>query len=148
MEQIMDELTNNIYQKGIQPGKSYLPSPYPAHKLVLKRRSLKSIMTVKGWDTYTQVAEALGFTRQYIAMIANGIPVSAEFITRMALALGSKKQNWYVHYEIVPRGYIHDNHPTWNQQKHDGQIPYERYSVNSSLRKKDYTVEEKEFRIL
>lgn len=142
------QMTNNIYQDNIQPGKSYLPNPYPAHKLVIKQRSLKSIMTVKGWTTYTQVAEALGFTRQYIAMIASGIPVSAEFITRMALALGNKSQNWHLHYEIVPRGYIHENHPTWNQQKHDGQIPYERYSINADTRKKDYSVEEKEFRIM
>lgn len=134
-------MTNSILQEPIQDGKSYLPNPYPAHKLIIKKRSLKSIMQVKGWGTYTQVAEALGFTRQYVAMIANGIPVSAEFITRMALALGSKKQNWYVHYEIVPRALLHDNHPTWNQQKHDGQIPYNRFSIAAENRSIDYSVE-------
>lgn len=138
------ELTNNILQEDCQRGKSYLPNPFPAHKLVIRKKSLKSIMTVKGWGTYTQVADALGFTRQYIAMIANGIPVSAEFITRMALALGSRKQNWYVHYEIVPRGFIAENHPTWNQQKTDGQIPYDRLSIMADQRSKDYSVEKKE----
>lgn len=136
-------MTNNILQDACQVGKSYLPNPYPAHKLIIKKKSLKSIMQVKGWGTYTQVAEALGFTRQYIGMIANGMPVSAEFITRLALALGSKKQNWYVHYEIVPRGFISENHPTWNQQKHDGQIPYERFSLSSEKRSVDYSVEKK-----
>jgi transcriptional regulator with XRE-family HTH domain len=137
----MTDMTNSILQEPCQVGKSYLPSPYPAHKLVIKKKSLKSIMEVKGWSTYTQMAEALGFTRQYIAMIANGIPVSAEFITRMALALGNKKANWYVHYEIVPRALISENHPTWNKQKHDGQIPYNRFSISAEFRKNDYLVE-------
>lgn len=134
-------MTNPILQERCQSGKSSLPSPYPAHKLVIKRKSLKSIMHAKGWTTYTQIANALGFTRQYIAMIANGIPVSAEFITRLALALDSKQQNWYVHYEIVPRGFIDQEHPTWNQQKNDGQIPYHRFSLMADHRSKEYSVE-------
>lgn len=134
-------MTNNILQHPIQDGKSYLPNPYPAHKLIITKKSLKIIMQAKGWGTYTQVGEALGFTRQYIGMIANGIPVSSEFIVRLALALGNAKHNWYNHFQIVRRGMIHENHPTWNQQKQEGQIPYNRFSVSAELRNMDYAVE-------
>ena len=138
-------MENTILQEPLQGVKQYLPSPYPAHKLIIKKKSLKAIMAVKGWSSYTAVANALGFTRQYIAMIANGVPVSAEFVCRMALALGSRKANWYIHYDIVPRGFVESNHPTWNMQKHDGQIPYEKFSVMEEVRKQDYSVEKKVF---
>lgn len=147
----MSLLENSIYRKQLQGGKEYLPneeqagrkipSPYPAHKLVIKKKSLHSIMVAKGWKTYTQVASALGFTRQYVTMVANGVPVSSEFIIRMALCLGNQKYNWHVHYEIAPRGYINENHPTWNEQKYKGQIPYEKYSISADLRKDAYPVE-------
>lgn len=134
-------MQNSHYQQCNQVAKSYLPNPFPVHKLVIRKNTLKMIMSVKGWKTYTEVASALGFTRQYIAMIANGIPVTSEFITRMALALGNNNGNWYSHYEIAPRGEFDINHPVWNQQKHDGIIPYTRYSSSAELRSKDYSVE-------
>lgn len=137
-------MENTILQKPLQDGKYNLPNPYPAHKIVIKKKSLHSIMLVKGWKTYTEVANALGFTRQYIGMLANGIPVSSEFIIRMALCLGNQKNNWHIHYEIAPRGFIQDNHPTWNFQKHDGQIPYNKISPSAEFRKREYSVEKQE----
>jgi hypothetical protein len=138
-------MENDILQEPIQQGKSYLPSPFPAHKIVIKKKSLQSIMITKGWKTYNDVGTALNFTRQYVTMIANGTPVSSEFIVRLAMAIGNTTNNWFIHYDIVPRGYIHSNHPTWNQQKHDGQIPYEKYSLMADLRKRDYDVEKQEY---
>lgn len=136
-------MLNSICQENIQRGKSYLPNPYPAHKLVIRKKSLKSIMAVKGWKSYSQMADALGFTRQYLAMIAGGIPISAEFVTRLAACMGDTKGNWHIHYEIAPRGRFHENHPVWNQQKHDGKIPYERLSLSGEFRNNEYYVEKK-----
>lgn len=137
-------LENNILQEPIQGGKSHLPNPYPAHKIMIMKKSLHSIMIAKGWKTYADVGHALGFTRQYVAMIASGVPVSSEFIVRLALSLGTQLDNWYVHYQIAPRGYIAQNHPTWNEQKYKGQIPYDKISLMAELRKLDYPVEKQD----
>lgn len=137
-------MLNDIYQKSCQHGKSQLPNPYPAHKMIIREKTLKNIMLVKGWGTYTDVGKALGFTRQYISMIAGGIGVSTEFIIRLAMCTGNIEGNWYIHFEIAPRGFIDDNHPTWNMQKHDGNIPYERFSSSAEFRSQDYSVEKKQ----
>lgn len=141
----MEEKLNNILQNGCPAGKSYLPSPFPVYKLILRKGALKNIMIVKGWKTYTQVASSLGFTRQYISMLADAkISVSVEFMSRLALCLGNLRDNWHVHYELAPRGNFDDNHPVWNQEKYNGKVPYTDISPTADLRNKDYPVEKKE----
>lgn len=143
------QMLNNVYQKFIRngklnlpTGKTYLSSPFPVHRLVLKKDALRDIMRVKGWKTYADVGSALGFTRQYIAMLVNTkVSVSSEFISRMAVSLGNISENWHIYYEIIPWGVYDHNHPLWNKEKHDGKIPYEKYSIAAELRKKDYSVE-------
>lgn len=120
-----------------------LPNPYLSYRLILKSGTLRNIMTMKGWRNYADVGRALGFTRQYIQMLdKTKLGVSSEFVVRLAQATGNTDK-WYLFYEIAPNGVIDPNHPTWNQQKHLGQQPYEQYSSSANLRKKDYEVEEK-----
>lgn len=137
-------MSNACLQKEPRNVKTYLTSPYKKFRIILKEGVIYDLMRVKGWKNLSQVAEELGFTRQYIHMLVKAkVSASAEFITRLAACLGSIDKNWHVHFMIVPCGNFHENHPTWNMQKHDGKIPYRRYSTNAEHRKKDYSVEEK-----
>lgn len=125
--------------------KSHLTSsPFPSYRLVMRKGRMKQIMTLKGWNTYEAAAKALGFTRAYIQMIdKTRVQVGSEFITRLAACLGSIHENWHVHFEIIPWGVVDENHPKWNQAKHDGEVPYQQYSPSANLRKDEYSVEEK-----
>lgn len=139
----MSDQLNSSLQEEPMSVKSYLPSPYPCYRLVLKKNQMREIMKVKGWRTYEDVAGALGFTRQYICMIdKTRVQVGPEFVTRLAAALGNVIENWWVNFEIIPFGVIDDRHPVWNNAKYGGKIPYSRYSPAANLRKNDYLVEE------
>lgn len=130
---------NRIFRKS----KRYLPNPAPALKLVFKSGEVERIKDIKGWQTDREMAEALGITRAYISMMAaRRVSVSHNVILRLAYLLGNLRGKWWVHYEIINSGESVDmNHPLWNEEKYQGRIPYNRFSSNAELRKKDYKTE-------
>lgn len=137
------DMSNNTLPKGTRKVKSYLTSPFLSHKLCFRPGALKNIMVVKGWKNYQEVADGLGFTRQYICLIANGGTVSSEFITRMALATNNIDGKWHTFYQIVPKyTEVDPNHPSLNMEKYYGRIPYTKYSEQSNLRRRDYKTED------
>lgn len=116
--------------------------PYSTYRIVFKKGALKSIMKVKGWKSYQSVANALGFTRQYIQMLdKTKVAVTAEVISRVAVCTGSTTDNWWIHYELIPWGVENLNHPVWNMEKHNGKIPYVEHSISSEFRSLDYPAE-------
>ncbi len=125
-------------------GKYHLPNPGLEHRLVFKRGAVEAIQRVKGWQNLTEMADALGITRQYMSMLhKTRVAVTHTVITRLAVLLGNIRENWWIHYEIVPYGVKDENHPVWNSEKEMGRMPYDKYSSSAELRKKDYIVEEK-----
>jgi transcriptional regulator with XRE-family HTH domain len=140
-------MLNIILRRVTGKGKPILTNPNPEHKLIFKRGALDYIKKVKGWKTDSQVAQALGVTRAYINMIRNEkASVSANVVTRLAFLLGSTGNNWWVHFEIVPRCNVGKNHPLWNMEKYNGRIPYDEYSPMAELRSRDYEVEKNDKR--
>ena len=123
--------------------KSILPNPNPGLKLVFKKGALALIKRAKGWGSDSEMARALGVTRQYISMMSKGrVNVSHTVITRLAYQLGNVNGKWWLHFEIIDRGeVVEQNHPLWNEEKYQGCIPYAFGSVSASLRSKDYEVE-------
>jgi hypothetical protein len=119
------------------------PSPYPAAKIVFKPGALESVMQLKGWRSYTQMADALGYTRQYISFLAGGGKASDDFICRLTVALGNNADNWHEPFTVIPARKVPDNHPLWNQAKYEGKIPYQPFSPTATERAKDYKVETK-----
>lgn len=135
-------MSNATLQKNKLIGKSHLPSPFYSFRLVLKAGAFRAIMKVKGWKTYEEAGQALGFTRQYIQMAdKTGVQVGPEFITRLAACLGNISQGWWIPFEIIPHGVADENHPLWNDAKYFGKIPYRRYSPVGEARKNDYSIE-------
>lgn len=140
----MKNFLKSIFYKETRKRKTFLPSPGLEYRIVLKKGALKSIMKVKGWHTYEEVAKYLGFTRQYIGMLDGAkVACTHEVITRLAVLLGNIEDGWWVHFQIVPRGVVHENHPTWNQEKHLGRMPYRKHSPQANMRESEYPTEQK-----
>lgn len=100
------------------------------------------IKHAKGWKTDADMARSLGLTRAYVSMLHHArVSVSSTVITRLAASLGNVEGNWWIYFEIVPRGEADRRHPYLNMEKHNGQIPYNQYSSSGELRKQDYMVE-------
>ena len=131
----------SIFRKG----KSRLPNPAPALKLVFKSGEVEKIKGIKGWRTDRDMAVALGITRAYVSMMSKRrVSVSHHIILRLAFLLGNLRGAWWVHYEIVDAGEpVDPNHPVWNEEKYQGRIPYRRHSLNAQLRSQDYKIEER-----
>lgn len=139
---------NGIFPKHRPKGKSYLPNPAPALKLVFKREAIVTIRRAKGWRTDREMAEALGVTRAYVSMMAaRRVSVSHNIILRLAYLLGSIRGNWWIFYEIIESGEPVDrDHPLWNEDKYQGKVPYNRYSSSADLRSRDYEIETRTFK--
>jgi len=127
---------------GKKNGKFYLPNPQLEYRIVFKKGAVEAIKKVKGWTSYSEMANALGITRQYLSMLRlTRVSVTHTVITRLAVILGNVQANWWVHFEIVPYGVKDTNHPTWNYEKERGRMPYKRYSLSAYARKHDYDIE-------
>ena len=132
----------------LQPGrnnvKSILPNPNLEYRIVFKKGAVETIKRAKGWKTDAEMARALGLTRAYISMLVKTrVSVSSTVITRLAAQMGNTEVNWWVYYDIVPWGVSDPNHPTFNNEKYKGQIPYDRFSVSEEIRSLDYKAERK-----
>jgi hypothetical protein len=138
---------NTIFHKPRPHGKSYLPNPAPALRLVFKKDVVGTLKKVKGWGTDREMAEALGVTRAYVSMMAaRRVSVSHNIILRLAWLLGSTRGNWWVLYEIIEAGEpVDHNHPLWNEDKYQGRMPYARFSSSAQLREPDYPVEKRTY---
>ena len=77
--------------------------------------------------------------------------VTATVITRLAVALNNIEGNWWIYFEIIPRGVKDPKHPVWqhernaskglNMEKFYGRVPYTPYSITAAERKSEYSVE-------
>ncbi len=134
---------NGILRKLTEKGKSYLPNPAPGLKLVFKKEAFDVIMASKGWKTHAEAAKAIGITRAYVSMMAKRrVSVSHNVILRLAYLMGNIRANWWIFYEIVDAGVpVALNHPTWNQEKYQGRIPYVKRSISADFRGLDYEAE-------
>jgi hypothetical protein len=140
----MIKMLNDILQAKSKKVKQYLPSPFPSYRLVLKEDAWSSAKKAKGWKTYEDGAKAMGLTRQSIQMAdKTRVQVGPDFLCRWAAVMGNINGNWWIHFEIIPHGVVHRNHPKWNQAKNMGEIPYEPYSVAALEKQNDYPVEKK-----
>ncbi len=134
-------------QKVSKKGKSVLPNPNLEYRIVFKKGAVETIKQSKGWKSDSEMARALGLTRQYVSMLhKTRVSVTSTVITRIAALTGNIEGNWHIYYEIVPWGVSDPNHPTFNQEKYMGQIPYNKYSTSAEIREKDYKTEIKEHR--
>ena len=69
-------------------------------------------MKAKGWRTYQDAANELGFTRQYVCMLDKArVAATHIVISRLATALGITNGRWWIHFEIVPHGVTDPNLP-------------------------------------
>ena len=136
-----------ILQLATKRGKSISPNPNPELKLVFKKGAITDIKKVKGWHTDSEMAKALGLTRQYVSMMKKGrVNVTHTVITRLAYQLGNINGSWWSPFEIIDRGEVVDpNHPLWNEDKFRGRVPYAYASDSALLRSKDYKTEKKAF---
>ena len=122
--------------------KSRSSNPGLEHRIVFKKGAVSALMAAKGWRTLTEMADALGLTKSYVSMLTHTrVQVTATVITRLAASMGSVEKNWWVHFEIVPWGVSDPNHPQWNQDKHMGRVPYDRFSTMVHVRGLDYDAE-------
>lgn len=124
--------------------RTLLPNPGLNYRLVLRRGTIDRIIKgkTKPWKSYQEVGNALGFCRQYICMLDNqNARATPEFIARFAVAMGNTSDGWYLPFELIPSGVEDQNHPTWNQEKHMGRVPYDRFSLTAEFRKNDYKIE-------
>jgi hypothetical protein len=129
--------------------KDKLPYPYLNYRLVLKKGLMKKlIMKSKGWRTYTEAGKGLGLCRQYCCLLDHqNATATSTVITRIAAATGNVDGNWHQFFEIVPWGHkgFDSNHPSFNNEKYEGRIPYRSFSPSAESRRKDYDVEDEEF---
>lgn len=131
-----------ILQKISKRSKSHLPNPNLEYRLIFKKGAVEIIKQAKGWKNDAEMARALGITRQYMSMLhKTRCSVSSTVITRLAILMGNIEKNWWIWFQVVPWGVSNLNHPTWNQEKYIGQIPYDKYSSSADLRKRDYPTE-------
>lgn len=141
----MGRLLNLILRKSSKIGKSYLPNPNLEHRIIFKKGAIETIKRAKGWKSDADMARALGLTRAYITMLhRTRVSVSATVIIRLAAQMGNLEKNWWIYYDIVPWGVSDPNHPTWNQEKYMGQIPYRKYSESAEFRSREYKTEQLE----
>lgn len=117
-------------------------SPFMEYRIIIKEGMWEKIRILKGWKTDADAARALNLTRSYISMLTKAkVGCTATFITRLSAALGSTAGNWWAVFRMIPRGDFSPNHPFFNQQKHNGEVPYDRFSIASITRNHDYLVE-------
>lgn len=129
-----------IFKKAI---KSRLSNPQFEYRIIFREGAIQTIMRAKGWKNQSQMAAALGITKAYLTMLNHTkAQVTSNVITRVATITGNVNENWWIFYDIVPRGLPDPNHPVWNQEKAAGRIPYDKYSISAELRKQDYAVEQ------
>lgn len=122
-------------------------SPSFAYEIMMKKGAIETIMLTKGWRSDSEMAIALGFTKSYIGRLrARRQAVSHTVITRIALAIGNIHDKWWIFYEIVPNQMIKpDNYQKYNMEKHNKQIPYNRFSIAAEFRRNgDEEIEKRE----
>lgn len=142
LQDMVIEMINLFKRKRHRIVKTYYPTPGFEFKIIFRKEAVKDIMKVKGWKTYSEMARALGFTRQYISLLANQqASVTATVITRLASLMGSVNGHWWEFYELVPYGLYDANHNIWNHEKHKGTMPYAKYSLSAQFRSLDHKVE-------
>lgn len=142
-ERQMMKLLSGILQKSKRKVKQHLPSPYPTYRLVLKKDAWDNLKKAKGWKTYQDGASAMGLTRQSLYMAdKTRVQVGPDLISRWAACVGNINGNWWIHFELIPDGVEDPNHPKWNNLKHNGEIPYTKYSIAAEFRKNEYSVEQ------
>lgn len=113
------------------------------YRFVFKENALKNIMNAKGWDTYAQMGQELGYTRQYISMLDKpNAEITHQFMISIAIALGSLNKGWWVHFRIVEKGAkTSNNHQRFNYDKYNRKRPYRPHSPSAFMREKDYEIE-------
>ena len=145
-------MLNLFFRKKPQKSKSVLPNPNCEYKILFRKNAVRQIQVLKGWKTDAAMARALGLTPQYITMLRNhNASVTATVITRLAVALNNIEGNWWIYFEIIPRGVKDPKHPVWqhernaskglNMEKFYGRVPYTPYSITAAERKSEYSVE-------
>lgn len=138
------KMLNLILQKLLKQGKTILPNPNLEYRIIFRKGAVETIKRAKGWRSDSEMARALGLTRSYISMLhKTRVSVTSTVITRLAVQMGNTDRNWWIYYDIVPYGVSDPNHPTWNQEKYMGKIPYDNFSESGNLRKLDYNAENK-----
>lgn len=123
------------------------PVNTPRGQIIINRTNFIELMKQRRWRNNVDVGKALGYTRQNIALVMSGAPVSTEFMARVGLATGTWEDKTYSHYfEIVPTP-VADNHQRWNMAKYQGKMPYESHSVSAEFRNQDKPVEKKQYNL-
>jgi transcriptional regulator with XRE-family HTH domain len=117
--------------------------PMFEYELFLKPGALDSIRKAKGYKNWTELADALKITKQYLSNLKTGtVGVSHTFIIRIAVLLNNLDDKWWTFYEIRPtKRKLSLNSPIFNQEKYDGKLPYAKYSPSGNARKVDGVVE-------
>jgi plasmid maintenance system antidote protein VapI len=113
------------------------------YEIFLRPGALEAVIKAKGIRSYTELAEQLKITKQYLSNLKQGkVGVSHVFIVRMAVLLNNTKQAWWSLYEIRPSTRnMGNNTQQMSKMKYEGQIPYQKYSPVGKLREKDLPVE-------
>jgi hypothetical protein len=120
---------------------------FPRGQIVLNKTNFFELMKQRRWRNNVDVGKALGYTRQNIAYIMAGSPVSAEFIARIAILTGTSFDKSYSYYfDVIVVGQP-DNHQKWNQAKADGRMPYEAHSISAEHRSQDAPVEKRQYKL-
>jgi|GEM_PF-5626584 hypothetical protein len=145
-------MLNLFFKRKSKKPKSVLPNPNLEYKILFRKNAVRQIQALKGWKTDAAMARALGLTPQYITMLRNhNASVTATVITRLAEALNNVEGNWWIYFEIVPRGVKDPKHPVWqdernaskslNMEKFAGRVPYTPYSATAIERSSEYSAE-------
>lgn len=108
-----------------------LYNPMFAHEIVFKRGAIEAIRLAKGWSSDAEMAKNLGVTKQYVSNLRNRKAcVSHTILVRLAIVLGNIHNNWWIFFEIIPSHKIKNpNHPAYNFEKLEGQLPYSKTSA-------------------
>jgi len=112
-------------------------------QLAFRPGEIRRIMSLKGWSSDRDMAEALGFTKNYICQLRAGAKVSSEVIARLAQELNNQDGAWWSHFELVERHPESLHSPRNNQAKARGQMPYSARSCSSDFRALDNPMEKR-----
>ncbi len=117
--------------------------PMFEYEIFLKPGALEAIKKAKGFKNWTEMAEALKITKQYMSNIKTcNVGISHTFIIRVAVLLNNLGDKWWTFYEIKPtKRKLSLNSPIFNKEKYDGKLPYAKYSPSGNARKVDGNVE-------
>jgi plasmid maintenance system antidote protein VapI len=109
------------------------------YDLFLKPGAVDLIKQVKGWRNDSEVAEGLGYAREYVNKLKNQKkPVTVDVISRIAAATGNLSGSWHVFYDFKKvAAEINPDSPSFNRKKYFGEVPYRPFSPSAELRRLD-----------